>query len=62
VGTIRKDIAAGLLIAALSVVALSACVPASNNLPMISPADVASGKALPQGILPNGIMYEPWFG
>jgi hypothetical protein len=57
---ISKGAAACLVIAMLAATALSAC-SSMDTLPLISKADVASGRPLPQGILPNGTVYEPWF-
>ena len=43
-------------------VAISACSTADSSLPMISAAQLASDQPLPEGILPNGIAYEPYGG
>jgi hypothetical protein len=39
---------------------LSACGSANSSLPMISEAQVASGRQLPEGIMSNGIVYDPY--
>jgi hypothetical protein len=39
---------------------LSAC--STENLPTISASEVASGQALPEDILPNGVVYVPYAG
>jgi hypothetical protein len=53
-------LAASMVILASFAVALSACSTANSSLPMISAAQVASGQPLPLGILPNGIVYQPY--
>jgi hypothetical protein len=53
-------LAASTVILASFAVALSACGTANSSLPMISAAQVASGQPLPEGILPNGIVYQPY--
>jgi hypothetical protein len=51
---------ANILILASFAVVLSACGTPNSSLPMISEAQVASGQRLPLGILPNGIVYDPY--
>jgi hypothetical protein len=53
-------LAASIVILASFAVGLSACGTANSSLPMISADQVASGHALPEGILPNGIVYQPY--
>jgi hypothetical protein len=53
-------LAASILMSASSAVALSACSTANSSLPMISEAQVVSGHPLPEGILPNGVFYQPY--
>ncbi len=55
----RKSLASWTFVAMLCLSVLAGCAP--YDLPQISKTDVASGRPLPQGILPNGIEYEPWF-
>jgi hypothetical protein len=38
----------------------SACAVSQSDLPTISPSEVASGQPLPEGILPNGRIFEPY--
>jgi hypothetical protein len=52
--------AASIVILASFAIGLSACGTANSSLPMISAAQVASGQPLPEGILPNGIVYQPY--
>jgi hypothetical protein len=59
---LRKGLTAKILVVTLSAAALSACAATNDVMPQFSKADVASGRPLPQGILPNGIVTEPWFG
>jgi hypothetical protein len=49
-----------IVILASFAIGLSACGTANSSLPMISAAQVASGQPLPEGILPNGIVYQPY--
>jgi uncharacterized lipoprotein len=60
--TFRKGLIARILVVTLSAAALSACATSNDTMPQFSKSDVASGRELPQGILPNGIVTEPWFG
>jgi hypothetical protein len=53
-------LAASVAILASFAFGLSACSTANSSLPMISAAQVASGHPLPEGILPNGILYQPY--
>ena len=53
-------LAASIVILASFAIGLSACSTANSSLPMISAAQVASGQPLPEGILPNGIVYQPY--
>lgn len=39
---------------------LAACAQKGSTLPHISAAQVDSGDPLPEGILPNGLMYQPY--
>jgi hypothetical protein len=52
--------AAKLTIVTLFAVALSACAADNTPLPRISEASLASGATLPQGVLPNGLVTEPY--
>jgi hypothetical protein len=49
-----------IVILASFAIGLSACSTANSSLPMISADQVASGHALPEGILPNGIVFIPY--
>ena len=53
-------LAACIVILASFAIGLSACSTANSSLPMISADQVASGHALPEGILPNGVVYTPY--
>jgi hypothetical protein len=53
-------LAASIVILASFAIGFSACSTANSSLPMISAAQVASGQPLPLGILPNGIIYDPY--
>jgi hypothetical protein len=53
-------LAADIVILAFFAVGLSACGTVNSSLPPISAAQVASGQPLPEGILPNGIVYDPY--
>ena len=53
-------LAASIVLLASFAIGLSACGTANSSLPMISAAQVASGQPLPEGILPNGIVYQPY--
>jgi hypothetical protein len=53
-------LAASVMILASFAIGLSACNAANSSLPMISADQVASGQPLPEGILPNGIVYQPY--
>jgi uncharacterized lipoprotein len=53
-------LAASIVILASFAIGLSACSTANSSLPMISADQVASGHALPEGILPNGVVYTPY--
>ncbi len=57
----RKCLVAGILAVTLSAAALSGCAPPGAPLPHFSQGDVESGKLLPHGVLPNGVVTEPWF-
>ncbi len=46
----------------LAAAALSACAATNDALPHFTQGDVSSGRPLPEGILPNGVVTEPWFG
>jgi hypothetical protein len=59
---LRNGLIAKILVVTLSAAALSACATTNDAMPQFTKADVASGRPLPQGILPNGIVAEPWFG
>lgn len=39
---------------------LSACAQQASTLPQISTAQVDSGSPLPEGVLPNGLMFQPY--
>jgi hypothetical protein len=53
-------LAGGILLSASLATALAACSDVDSSLPTISAADVASGLPLPQGVLPNGVLFEPY--
>jgi hypothetical protein len=53
-------LAACIVILASFAIGFSACSTANSSLPMISAAHVASGHPLPEGILPNGIVYQSY--
>jgi hypothetical protein len=53
-------LAASIVMLASSAVALCACSTANSSLPMIPEAQVVSGQSLPEGILPNGVFYQPY--
>jgi hypothetical protein len=59
---LRTGLIARILVVTLAAATLSACAATNDTMPQFSKADVASGRPLPQGILPNGIVTEPWFG
>ncbi len=58
---LHKGLVAGILAGTLSAAALSGCARPDAALPHFSQGDVESGKLLPQGVLPNGVVTEPWF-
>jgi uncharacterized lipoprotein len=53
-------LAASIVILASFAIGLSACSTVNSSLPMISADQVASGHALSEGILPNGVVYTPY--
>ena len=57
---VAGNLAASIVLLASFAIGLSACGTAYSSLPMISAAQVASGQPLPEGILPNGIVYQPY--
>jgi hypothetical protein len=47
---------------AVALSSLSACSSANDSMPAISSSEMSSGQAIPEGILPNGIVSDPYHG
>ena len=57
---VAGKLAASIVLLASFAIGLSACGTANSSLPMISADQVAKGQPLPLGILPNGIVHDPY--
>jgi hypothetical protein len=53
---------ANLALMAVALSALSACSAANDSMPRISASEMTSGQTIPEGILPNGIVSDPYHG